>query len=114
MDTKTALVAFSAIAQETRLDVLRLLVRRGDIGALSGEIGAALDVRQNTMSANLGILHGAGLIRKSREGRAVRYFADIEGVQGLVGFLMEDCCGGRPELCRPVIAALVTSDGAQP
>jgi DNA-binding transcriptional ArsR family regulator len=106
MDKKTALSAFAALAQETRLDVLRLLVERGGEGALSGEIGAALRVRQNTMSVNLGILHAAGLVRNAREGRAVRYFADVEGVQGMLAYLMEDCCGGRPELCRPVIAKL--------
>ena len=103
MDKNCALAAFAALSQETRLDVLRLLVRRGAEGALSGEIGEALGVKQNTMSANLAVLLHAGLVRKEREGRAVRYFADVEGIRGLLAFLMEDCCGGRPELCRPLI-----------
>ena len=103
MDKNTALTAFAALSQETRLDVLRLLLRRGAQGALSGEIGAALGVRQNTMSANLTVLKHAGLVRNAREGRGVRYFADVEGIGGLLAFLMEDCCGGRPELCRPLI-----------
>ncbi|MDH3264169.1 MAG: metalloregulator ArsR/SmtB family transcription factor [Paracoccaceae bacterium] len=103
MDKIDALAAFAALSQETRLDVLRLLVRRGAEGALSGEIGAALGVRQNTMSANLTVLKHAGLVRNAREGRGVRYFADVEGIRGLLAFLMEDCCGGRPELCRPLI-----------
>jgi DNA-binding transcriptional ArsR family regulator len=107
MDESRALAAFAALSQETRLDVLRLLVRRGAEGALSGEIGAALGVRQNTMSANLAVLLHAGLVRNAREGRAVRYFADVEGVGGLLAFLMEDCCGGRPELCRPLIEEIV-------
>lgn len=106
MDTTNALSAFAALSQPTRLDVFRLLVRTGASGMLAGEIGKALNVRQNTMSANLSILNTAGLIRSEREGRAIRYFADMEGIQGLLAFLMEDCCGGRPELCDPVIAQI--------
>ncbi|MEX3008713.1 ArsR/SmtB family transcription factor [Hoeflea sp. TYP-13] len=102
MDKKNALGAFAALSQETRLDVLRLLIKAGENGMLSGEIGAELEVRQNTMSTNLSILLNAGLIRNKRQGRSVRYYADIEGIRGLLGFLMDDCCGGRPELCRPL------------
>ncbi len=69
----------------------------------AGEIGEVLKVRQNTMSANLNILLRAGLVRNEREGRSIRYFADFEGIRGLLAFLMEDCCQGRPDLCRPVI-----------
>ena len=103
MDMTQALSAFAALSQPTRLDVFRLLVRMGDRGMLAGEIGMELDVRQNTMSANLAVLLQAGLVRNRREGRSIRYFADFDGIQGLLAFLMEDCCGGRPELCRPVI-----------
>ena len=103
MDKKSALAAFAALSQETRLDVFRLLVKAGENGMLSGEIGAELGVRQNTMSTNLTILLSAGLIRNQRQGRSVRYFADLSGIRGLLGFLMEDCCGGRPELCRPLL-----------
>lgn len=103
MDMHQALSAFAALGQPTRLQVFRLLVQMGETGMLAGEIGEALDVRQNTMSANLAVLHAAGLVRNSREGRAIRYFADMDGMQGLLAYLMEDCCGGRPELCQPVI-----------
>ena len=72
----------------------------------SGDIGDALGVRQNTMSTNLNILLRAGLVRTMREGRSIRYFADYEGIRGLLGFLMEDCCGGSPELCKPVLEAI--------
>jgi len=85
------------------MDVFRLLVKSGSTGILSGAIGEQLDVRQNTMSANLAILLNAGLIRNHREGRSVRYYADFEGIRGLLAFLMEDCCGGRAELCQPII-----------
>lgn len=103
MDMSQAVSAFSALAQPTRLEALRLLVQAGEEGMLSGEIGEALAIRQNTMSTNLGILTAAGLLRCERQGRAVRYFADFEGLQSLLGFLMEDCCGGQAELCRPLI-----------
>ena len=106
MDMKSALAAFAALGQPTRLEVFRLLVRRGSDGMQAGEIGAALDVRQNTMSANLSVLLAAGLVRNAREGRTIRYFADMDGMQGLLAYLMEDCCGGRPELCEPVIAEI--------
>ncbi len=98
--------ALSALGQETRLDAFRLLVQVGPEGLPAGEIGERLGVRQNTMSANLSVLAQAGLIRGAREGRSIRYFADMDGLKGLLGFLMENCCGGAPELCQPVIARL--------
>jgi Predicted transcriptional regulator len=107
MDMKRSIEGFSALAQETRLEVLRLLVRAGADGMLAGEIAAGLGVRQNTMSTNLAVLLRAGLVRNEREGRTIRYFADFGGIRDLVAFLMEDCCGGRPEICRPAIEALV-------
>lgn len=103
MEKRHALSALSALGQDMRLDVFRLLVRAGGEGMLAGEIGAALDVRQNTLSANLSILSAAGLIRSERQGRAIRYHADMDGMAALLAFLMEDCCGGKPELCQPVI-----------
>jgi len=69
----------------------------------AGQISETLGVRQNTMSANLAILVRAGLIRNTREGRSIRYFAQMDGIRGLLAFLMEDCCGGRPDLCQPII-----------
>lgn len=106
METNNAIAAFSALAQDTRLAVFRLLVQAGPDGMLAGEISAALDVRPNTLSANLAILLNAGLVQNTREGRMVRYTADLEGLRGLLRFIMQDCCGGRPELCQPVIDAV--------
>ena len=106
MDKSDALLAFGALSQPTRLDVLRLLIGAGRDGIPAGEIATALDVRQNTMSANLSVLVAAGLIRNVREGRTIRYFADLDALVGLIGYLMEDCCGGRPDLCRPILAEL--------
>lgn len=106
MDKKHALEAFAALSQDTRLDVFRLLVQVGPEGLPAGEVGDRLGVRQNTMSANLQVLSHAGLIRGEREGRSIRYFADIDGLKGLLSFLLEDCCGGAPELCQPVISKI--------
>ncbi|CAL4869479.1 hypothetical protein MMA231_03771 (plasmid) [Asticcacaulis sp. MM231] len=106
MDKKQSIEAFAALSQETRLDVFRLLIKVGPEGMLAGEIGEHFAIKQNTMSANLAILNRAGLVRSQREGRAIRYFSDIDGVKGLLEFLLEDCCGGKPQLCQPVIASL--------
>ncbi len=103
MDKSNALSVFASLSQPTRLDVFRLLVKAGTNGMLSGEIGEKLDVRQNTMSANLTVLLNAGLVRNERHGRTIRYFADFDTIRGLLAFLMEDCCGGRTEICQPVI-----------
>ena len=103
MEKNHALKAFSALSQSTRLDVLRLLIKVGATGMSAGDISGALDVRQNTMSSNLSILAQSGLIRSKRQGRSIRYFADMDGMCGLLAFLMEDCCGGRAELCQPII-----------
>ncbi|MEB8386009.1 metalloregulator ArsR/SmtB family transcription factor [Rhodobacteraceae bacterium KMM 6894] len=103
MDTNDALAAFAALSQSTRLDVFRLLIKAGEAGMSAGDIGGTLGVRQNTMSANLSILTRAGLIRSTREGRSIRYFANMDGMRGLLAFLMEDCCGGCPDLCKPLL-----------
>jgi ArsR family transcriptional regulator, arsenate/arsenite/antimonite-responsive transcriptional repressor len=103
MDINKALAAFFALSQQTRLDVFRLLVKAGSDGLNAGEIASLLDVKQNTMSANLTVLLNAGMVRNERHGRTIRYFADFDAMRALLSFLMEDCCGGRPELCQPVI-----------
>lgn len=109
MEKSLALAAFSALSQETRLDTFRLLVKAGARGALSGEIASALGVLQNTLSSNLSILTHAGLIRSQREGRAIRYFIKVEGMRALLAFMLEDCCGGRPELCQPVLEEMANA-----
>jgi len=106
MDINEALTAFAALSQRTRLDVLRLLIKAGPNGMSAGQIGDALQVRQNTMSANLSVLLNAGLVTNERDGRSIRYFADLSGVGGLLSFLMSDCCGGHPELCEQVISQI--------
>ncbi|WAC48749.1 metalloregulator ArsR/SmtB family transcription factor [Asticcacaulis sp. SL142] len=103
MDKNQSVAAFGALSQETRLDVIRLLIQAGTEGMAAGEIGDRLGVRQNTMSANLSVLAHSGLIRSVREGRSIRYFADFDGIKGLLTFLLRDCCGGRADLCQPLL-----------
>jgi DNA-binding transcriptional ArsR family regulator len=109
MEKPHALSALAALSQETRLDVFRLLVQAGPQGVPAGEIADRLGTVQNTTSSHLKVLAHAGLVSTAREGRVVRYFADMTGFRDLLAYLMEDCCNGKPELCRPVIAA-VTCD----
>ncbi len=109
MDKKSALAALSALGQDTRLEVFRLLVTAGEDGVPAGEVASRLGAVQNTMSAHLKVLDHAGLVRSTRDGRTVRYVADMTGFRDLLAYLMEDCCNGSPELCRPVINA-VTCD----
>ncbi len=77
---------------------------------LAGDVAVQLDVRQNTMSTNLCILTQAGLIRNEREGRAIRYYANMSGIQHLLDFLLLDCCGGKAEECKPLVQALCCPD----
>lgn len=114
MEMKEAINAFAALAQETRLDVFRLLIKAGEKGLPSGDIGQQLGVRPNTMSANLAVLLNAGLVRKERNGRMIRYFINLDTTRALLVFLLEDCCGGRPEFCRPMLEEIGQAAGEKP
>jgi DNA-binding transcriptional ArsR family regulator len=102
MEKNRAINSLSALAHDQRIDVFRLLVKAGQAGMAAGDIAQKLEIRANTLSNNLSLLSAAGLIRSTREGRSIRYFADMDGMRALLAFLMEDCCGGRPEICQPV------------
>jgi DNA-binding transcriptional ArsR family regulator len=106
MDLEAALIALNALAQETRLWTLRILVQAGPGGLSAGEIADALGCRQNTMSSHLKLLHMAGLVDSRREGRSIVYSARFGTVRELVLFLMEDCCAGNAAVCRPVAQSL--------
>lgn len=106
MEKKIALAALSALGHEQRLDIFRYLVQSGPEGVVAGDIATALHTLPNTLSANLSVLSQAGLVIGEREGRNIRYRADMSRMQALIGFLMEDCCGGDPSLCAPVFEQL--------
>ena len=101
-----AVEALSALAHGHRLAVFRLLVRAGDEGVPAGEIAREVGVLPNTLSTHLTILGHAGLIRSRRDGRSVIYSADYDGMRALLGFLVADCCSGRPEICAPLADTL--------
>jgi DNA-binding transcriptional ArsR family regulator len=91
--------AFAALANELRLAVFRLLVAAAPDGLPAGQIADRLEVPASTLSAHLAQLERAGLLKSWREQQRILYAIDTEGTQSLVGFLINDCCGGQPELC---------------
>jgi DNA-binding transcriptional ArsR family regulator len=104
METAAAVTALSALAHPARLEVFRLLVKAGPEGLPAGEIARATASLANTLSANLNVLAGAGLVSSRRKGRSIIYSAAYERMRGLLAFLMEDCCGGNSEICAPLAA----------
>ena len=95
MKLQAAVEALGALAQETRLSAFRLLVREGPEGLPAGEIAERLGVPPATLSFHLAHLERAGLVASTREGRSIRYAADFSGMQGLLTYLMQDCCRGK-------------------
>jgi ArsR family transcriptional regulator len=106
MDEFQALDAFGALSQETRLQIVRLLVKAGPEGMAAGAIGEALEASSSKLSFHLSNLERAGLIRSRREARSIIYSAAYPALSELIEFLMRDCCQGRPEVCAPAVAAL--------
>ncbi len=102
MEINEAVTGLSALAQGPRLKVFRLLIASGPEGLPAGEIARRTGVPDNTLSAQLAVLTGAGLAVSRRDGRRIIYSADHAAVSRLLAFLMEDCCGGRPEICAPL------------
>ena len=107
MNESEALAAFTALSQDTRLQVVRVLVQAGPDGMAAGAIGEAVGgASTSRLSFHLTHLEHAGLIQSRREGRFIIYRAVYPALAGLVGFLMKDCCRAHPEICAPAIAAL--------
>ncbi len=102
MKNEEAIAALGALAQEHRLAVFRLLVQAGPDGKAAGDIAAALDLPASSLSFHLAHLTRAGLITQRRESRSLIYSADFAAMNGLVGFLTENCCGGAS--CAPAAA----------
>ncbi len=106
MEITQAIDRLAALAQETRLGVFRLLVQTGPDGLAAGDIAETLGVSPSTMSFHLSQLEQAGLLRSHRVHRQIIYTADYEGMRRLLGFLTDDCCQGRPEICTPMSRTL--------
>ena len=105
MDKSRAIAGFAALSQETRLAIVRLLVRAGPDGVPAGDVAQAVKVSASNVSFHLKELEHAGLIEARREARSIIYNANYDTLRDLIGFLMKDCCGGHPEICSPVLAA---------
>ncbi|MGH6620855.1 MAG: metalloregulator ArsR/SmtB family transcription factor [Alphaproteobacteria bacterium] len=99
MDSSHAAIAFSALSQETRVSLLRLLAGAGAIGMPAGEIQARLSVPASTLSFHLSVLENAGLVQSTRRGRQMIYAVRINGLRELVAVLTETCCARNPDLC---------------
>ncbi len=108
MIEQQALDAFGALSQETRLRIVRLLVQSGPDGMAAGAIGETAGVSSSNASFHLAHLERAGLIRSRREARSIIYSANVDGLTGLIRFLMEDCCRGRPEICAPALESIAS------
>jgi DNA-binding transcriptional ArsR family regulator len=113
METKGALAALSALAQETRLEVFRLLVRAGPTGLAAGAVAERIGVQPATLSFHLRELERAGLLTARRESRQIFYAPDFRGMRALLAFLTEDCCGGHPEICAVLGTGVRAGRGAE-
>lgn len=104
METKEAVKALAALAQDTRLATFRLLVETGPDGLPAGTIAGRLGLPAATASFHLSQLANAGLIRSRTEGRFVIYSTDFERIQALIGFLTDNCCEGGVCAVTPAVA----------
>ncbi|MGL9621838.1 metalloregulator ArsR/SmtB family transcription factor [Bradyrhizobium sp. U531] len=106
METEKAVLALAALAQSTRLEAFQTLVRHEPDGLAAGDLARLLEVPQNTLSAHLAILTRARLVSSERHGRSIVYRANLDEFRDVTLFLLRDCCGGRPEVCNPVVETL--------
>jgi ArsR family transcriptional regulator len=110
MNAHNAIRALAALAQEHRLGIFRLLVTRGLAGLPAGEISERVGISATSASFHLKELEHAGLVTAKRDGRFIRYAIRVETMSALLGFLSEDCCQGRPELCGISVAKSCEAD----
>lgn len=108
MDESKIIDILQALGQGTRLGVFRQLVAAEPLGLAAGDMARRLGVPHNTLSTHLAALERAGLITSQRHSRSIVYRADIGQLRAVVMYLLKDCCGGKPELCQPLISELMT------
>lgn len=102
MNTKSAVILLSSIAQEARLDIFRLLVQAGSNGLAAGVIGEKLQIPPSTLSFHLKELSISGLIKSRQVSRFIYYSANYEEMNGLLAYLTENCCAGNAACCPDV------------
>src|SRR5450631_589121 len=101
MKNADAVASLAALAQDSRLEVFRLLVQAGPDGLAAGDIAAKLKLAPNTLTFHFDRLRETGLVTVRRDGRSMNYAARFETMNGLLGYLTENCCQGCAELCKP-------------
>jgi DNA-binding transcriptional ArsR family regulator len=106
MESEHTILALAALAQSTRLETFRLLVKHEPDGVAAGEIARHLGVPHNTMSSHLNVLSRAGLVRSERRSRSIVYRAELDRFREVVTYLLQDCCGGHPGVCAPLLDVL--------
>jgi DNA-binding transcriptional ArsR family regulator len=99
MEMKQALICLAALAQETRLEVFRLLVRRGEAGMAAGDIAARVGAPGSTLSFHLKELERTGLVTARRRQRQILYAVDYGAMRRFMDFLQRDCCQDHPDIC---------------
>lgn len=99
MNNQKAVSILNALAQETRFAVFRLLMKCGDSEMAAGVIAKKLGVADNSLSSHLNILSNAGLVTARRDGRFLYYSISINLTKDFIGYLINDCCDGQPEIC---------------
>jgi DNA-binding transcriptional ArsR family regulator len=114
MEKAIATAVFESLASGIRLDVYRLLVRKGTEGLVAGEIAAALDIPPTNLSFHLKALAQARLVTVEQEGRFLRYRANMPLMLDLIGYLTAECCAGDPAQCADVAAVLSRSNCVAP
>lgn len=102
MEKTDAVLALAALAQDSRLDVFRLLVQAGPDGLPAGEIASSLRLAPNTLTFHFDRLRTAGLVTVRRDGRQMIYAARFETMNALLAYLTQNCCGGAADSCLPV------------
>ena len=114
METKQATTIFEALSSGVRLDLFRLLVKFAPGGLVAGEIAKHLNVTNTNLSFHLKELLHAGLLTVEKEGRFLRYRANIPAMLDIITYLTAECCSGYPEQCRNYLAANSASPVALP
>ncbi len=110
MNQAQAIESFTALAQESRLAVFRLLVREEPNGLPVGEISRQLDIVPSTLSGHLAILKRAGLLRSTRHQREIHYAAKLDAVGDIIRFMLENCCNGQVNNCDEILSLIPAGD----
>lgn len=107
LTVQDATQVLAGLANEMRLEIFKTLVVKG--GMPAGELADAIDVRPSTLSFHLKDLHHVRLVTRRKEGRQVIYAANFDVLNELLGYLVDDCCGGNPELCIRIATPTVAN-----